>query len=63
MNKIRKYIPKIVILDTAIYMDICYVASDFTMLWIKVSRMGLLDVSAFDDDGLYYRNYSIDSKI
>ena len=42
-------------------MDICYVASDFTM--IKVSRMGLLDVSAFDDDGLYYRNYSIDSKI
>ena len=36
-------------------MDICYVASDFTMLWIKVSRMGLLDVSAFDDDGLYYR--------
>lgn len=44
-------------------MDICYVASDFTMLWIKVSRMGLLDVSAFDDDGLYYRNYSIDSKI
>lgn len=44
-------------------MDICYVASDFTMLWIKVSRMGLLDVSAYDDDGLYYRNYSIDSKI
>ena len=44
-------------------MDICYVASDFIMLWIKVSRMGLLDVSAFDDDGLYYRNYSIDSKI
>ena len=33
-------------------MDICYVASDFTMLWIKVSRMGLLDVSAYKDGAM-----------